>query len=186
MKSILSWFVLIVSIAVIVSSCSEKEESTTIATAIPITSSDDSSDNSTSTSDNSTSTSDNSSSSLGVFVGVGISGNIVRSTDNGSTWDNVTSPTGNDLYGVTFANNTFVGVGVSGNIVRSTDNGTTWDNVTSPTGNHLRGVGFGNNTFVGVGFSGNIVRSTDNGSSWDNVTSGLAANGNYNLYGVTF
>ena len=108
MKSILTWFILIVSIAVIVSSCSEKEESTT-ATAIPITSSDDSSDNSTSTSDNSTSTSDNStstsdnsSSSLGVFVGVGISGNIVRSTDNGSTWDNVTSITANHINDVTF------------------------------------------------------------------------------------
>ena len=94
MKHILSWFVLIVSIAVIVSSCSEKEESTT-ATAIPITSSDDSSDNSTSTSDNS-------SSSLGVFVGGGISGNIVRSTDNGSTWDNVTSITANHINDVTF------------------------------------------------------------------------------------
>ena len=83
-----------------------------------------------------------SSSSSGVFMGVGISGTIVRSTDSGSTWDNVTSPTENDLYGVTFANNTFVGVGVSGNIVRSTDNGTTWDNVTSGTSQHLWGAGF--------------------------------------------
>jgi hypothetical protein len=106
----------------------------------------------------------------------------VRSTDNGSSWDNATSPTANNLYGVRFGNNTFVGVGVSGNIVRSTDNGSSWDNVTSPTANHLYGVGFGNNTFVGVGASGNIVRSTDNGSSFDNVTSPTVND----LNGVTY
>jgi len=36
------------------------------------------------------------------FVAVGIGGNIVRSTDNGTTWDNTTSPTANTLYGVGF------------------------------------------------------------------------------------
>ena len=118
------------------------------------------------------------------FVAVGDSGNIVRSTDNGSSFDNTTSLTANSLYGVTFGNNTFVAVGDSGNIVRSTNNGSSWDNATTDnsTGNTLRGVTFGNNTFVAVGDSGNIVRSADNGSSWDNATS-PTANG---LYGVTF
>ena len=36
------------------------------------------------------------------FVVAGGSGNIVRSTDNGTTWDNATSPTGEDLWGVGF------------------------------------------------------------------------------------
>jgi photosystem II stability/assembly factor-like uncharacterized protein len=75
-------------------------------------------------------------------VAVGVSGNIVRSTNNGSTWDNVTSPTGNRLNGITFGNNTFVAVAQSGNIVRSTDNGSSWDNATSPTGNAMYGVTF--------------------------------------------
>jgi len=35
------------------------------------------------------------------FVAVGLLGNIVRSTDNSSSWDNATSPTSNHLYGVT-------------------------------------------------------------------------------------
>ena len=74
------------------------------------------------------------------FVAVGSSGTIVRSTDNGSSWDNATSPTSKGLFGVAFGNNTFVGVGGYGNIVRSTDNGSTWDSVTSPTGNSLQGV----------------------------------------------
>jgi len=75
-------------------------------------------------------------------VAVGDSGNIVRSTDNGTTWDNATSPTASNLFGVNFGNNTFVGVGNNGNIVRSTDNGSSWDNVTSSTGNWVWGVTF--------------------------------------------
>ena len=78
---------------------------------------------------------------------VALGGKIAKSTDNGTSWDNATSPTTSDLNGVTFGNNIFVAVGSSGTIVRSTDNGTTWDNVTSPTGNHLSGVTFGNGTF---------------------------------------
>jgi photosystem II stability/assembly factor-like uncharacterized protein len=105
------------------------------------------------------------------FVAVGYNGNVMRSTDNGTTWDNLTSPTKSSLFGVTFGNNTFVGVGDYGNIVRSTDNGTTWDNATSSTAYRLQGVTFGNNTFVGVGIYGNIVRSTDNGSTFENPTS---------------
>jgi photosystem II stability/assembly factor-like uncharacterized protein len=122
------------------------------------------------------------------FVAVGDSGSIVRSTDNGTSWDNATTDnsTANNLSGVTFGNNTFVAIGDSGNIVRSTDNGTSWDNATTDnsTANNLSGVTFGNNTFVGVGSSGNIVRSTDNGTSWDNATTdNSTAN---NLSGVTF
>jgi len=85
---------------------------------------------------------DSSSSGSGVFVVVGDSGSIVRSTDNGSNWDNATSPTENNLQSVTFGNNTFVAVGISGKIVRSTDNGSSFDDVTSPTSNQLRKVTF--------------------------------------------
>ena len=75
-------------------------------------------------------------------MAVDTEGNIVRSTDNGSTFVNVTSPTAERLYGVGFGNNTFVGVGASGNIVRSTDNGSSFDNLTSPTTNILNGISF--------------------------------------------
>ena len=88
------------------------------------------------------SSSSSSSSGSGVFVAVGENGNIVRSTDNGSSWDNATNSNANDFIGITFGNNIFVGVGDSGNIVRSTDNGSNWDNATSPTTNSLYGVGF--------------------------------------------
>jgi photosystem II stability/assembly factor-like uncharacterized protein len=118
------------------------------------------------------------------FVAVGLSGNIVRSTDNGSSFDNATidNSTTNHLIGVTFGNNTFVGVGFNGNIVKSTNNGSSWDNATSPTAGGIWGVTFGNNTFVASALDGNIVRSTDNGSSWDNTTSPTAND----LNAVTF
>ena len=104
------------------------------------------------------------------FVAVGHSGNIVRSTDNGSTWDNATSPTANNLLQVAFGNNTLVAGGTYGNIV-TTNNGITWANATSSTTNHLYGVTLGNDTFVTVGESGYIIRSTNNGTNWNNDTS---------------
>jgi len=130
-----------------------------------------------------TTSSSSSSSSSGVFVVVGGSGNILRSTDNGSSWDNATSRTGSSLWGVVFGNNTFVAVGTSVNISRSTDNGLSWDNVThAGTSLGAGDVTFGNNTFVAVGDNGRIVRSTDNGETWASVTSGTGKN----LRGVTF
>ena len=70
----------------------------------------------------------------------------MRSTDNGSSFDNVTSglPGTSDynILGVGFGNDTFIAVVKGGNIVRSTDNGSSWDNVTSPTTNIFHGVTF--------------------------------------------
>jgi len=93
--------------------------------------------------DSSFTTSSSSSSVSGLFMAVGTGGKILRSTDNGSSWDNATScQFSTNLADVTFGNNTFVAVGDSGNIVRSTDNGSSFDNVTSPTANQLKGVTF--------------------------------------------
>ena len=75
-------------------------------------------------------------------MAVGNSRNIVRSTDNGTSWDNATSPTAKWLQGVTYGNNTFVAVVSSGNIIRSTGNGSSFDNVTPETNRTLYGVGF--------------------------------------------
>ena len=74
------------------------------------------------------------------FVG-GAGGDIVRSTDNGSSFSSVTIGQSTILE-VAFGNNTFVAVRYDGSILRSTDNGTTWDNATSPTAEDLWGVVF--------------------------------------------
>ena len=47
---------------------------------------------------------------------------IRRSTIDGTSLDNVTSPTATHLYGATFRNNTFVAISLSGKIVWSSDN----------------------------------------------------------------
>ena len=94
----------------------------------------------------------------------------VRSTDNGSSLDNVSSPTANGLYGVTFGNNTFVAVGHGGNIRTSSD-GSSWTHRTKPQNSNLQGATFGNNTFVALGYNGSVVRSTDNGTNWVTGTS---------------
>ena len=99
------------------------------------------------------------------FVGVGSSGNIVRSTDNGSSFSTVTSPTSNNLFKVAFGNNTFVAVGSSGNIVRSTDNGTSWENTTDS--NSMLYVSWSEVSEVGSN-SQIRVKSYDN-SSWSTI-----------------
>jgi len=115
------------------------------------------------------------------FVAVGDSGKIIRSTNDGSSWDNVTAVNSNNLYGVSFGNSTFVAVGQNGTILRSEDNGSSWTSESSG-GNTLWSVTFGNNIFMAVGTGGRIVKSTDNGSNWSSSTSGTTNN----LYGVTF
>ena len=129
-----------------------------------------------------TTSSSSSSSSSGVFVAVGDSGNILRSTDNGSSWANASTPLGSGLYAVTFGNNTFVAIGNGGKFVKSTDNGSSFDNVTSGISKNTSDVTYGNNTFIAVAHTGTIVRSTDNGSSWNNATSGTGSS----LWGVGF
>jgi photosystem II stability/assembly factor-like uncharacterized protein len=121
------------------------------------------------------------------FVAVGQSGKVIRSTDDGSSWDNVTSGTGDYLRGISFANSTFVAVGSGGTIIRSTDNGSSWDDVNSGTSKVLRGITFGNNIFLAVGDDGTIVKSVDNGSSWTSSTLPFSpSKTTNNLYGVAF
>ena len=121
MKSLTSWFVLVVSIAVIVSSCAKSDDSktaTTSSTDNTTSSSDDSSDDS---SDNSTSTSDNSSSSSSSTSGIFVTtGQWIYKSIDGITWDNTTSNLPDhwslSLYDVVYGNDTFVGVGEDGHV----------------------------------------------------------------------
>ena len=62
----------------------------------------------------------------GVFILAGLSGNILRSTNKGSSFDNVTSPTSKNLYGVVFGDSVFVVAGDNGTNVKSSDNGSSF------------------------------------------------------------
>jgi hypothetical protein len=69
---------------------------------------------------------------------VSLGGTILTSSD-GTSWDNRTSGTYNNFYGVTYGNGLFVTVGDSGTILTSTD-GITWTERTSGTSETLKGV----------------------------------------------
>ena len=117
-----------------------------------------------------------------VFVAVGQNGTILRSTNNGASWDNETCQVFKDLNAVGYGNSTFVAVGDSGRIIKSTDNASSWENSTSGTSRTLRGVTYGNSNFVAVGDYRNVLSST-HGSSW---TTRDSLNSSYTLYGVTY
>ena len=73
------------------------------------------------------------------FVSVGESGNILTSSDNGSTWTSRTSGTSRRLKGVTYGNSIFVAVLGYGEILTSSD-GINWTERQSGTNKHLHAV----------------------------------------------
>ena len=101
-------------------------------------------------------------------MAVGNSGNIVISTDNGSSFDNSTSGTTNHFLGITYDNGSFTAVGYPG-MIRTSSDGITWTSRTSGTTNSLNGVTYGNNKFLIVGNSGTTLTSSD-GTSWTSIS----------------
>ena len=115
---------------------------------------------------------------------VGAGGTILRSTDRGTSWISVTSPTTNNLNDVFFhayyispAWN-FLGVagGAQGTVIKSTDKGATWSLVTSPGTADIRGIEAyvtGTSQYIfAVGSGGAIYRSSDGGATWSTLSSG--------------
>ncbi len=112
-----------------------------------------------------------------IFVGGGYTG--YRSTDNGSTWTNLSLPDGINSFA--FAPNGDIYAGCSreyasnSGIYRSTDNGNSWTPVKEgirvyPT----RNIVINNNGGIFVGSYGwGIWRSIDNGATWTQKNSGL-------------
>ena len=193
MKSIYSCFILVVSIAFLVSSCGGDVEWVKSKKERRIQKGSGSTDTTETTTETTSS-----SSGLEMFVGIGSvpsspplwasnPPHVYKSTDNGLTWDNASiAYVGNHGSGsIAFGDNTFVSVGGGGtnvnSLIRSTDDGSTWDNVTGGIQEDLYGVAYGNNTFVAVGKS--ITRSTDNGITWDNASAptgnDISANDNF-------
>jgi hypothetical protein len=115
---------------------------------------------------------------------VGDSGNIVRTTDGGTSWTPQSSGTTAGLFGVSFTDaNTGTAVGSGGTIFRTTDGGTNWTPQSSGTGHSLKGVSFMDaNSGTAVGGAGTIVRTTDGGTNWTPQLSGQT----WRLRGVSF
>jgi len=96
-----------------------------------------------------------------IYVAVGDGGNIFTSPDL-VTWTAAASPTGNNLYNVSFPNGSFVATGANGTLLTSAD-AITWTlpNSIPSTSNALRGATFGAGSYAVVGDAGTILTSAD-------------------------
>jgi photosystem II stability/assembly factor-like uncharacterized protein len=105
---------------------------------------------------------------------VGEKGTILRTTDTGVTWEDVSIPdTTFDFYDISQkgiyynTGDIFVAVGSQGRIYKSTDIGATWEQKTSGTSNTLRSVYFHTlDSGAVVGDNGTILLTTNGGESW--------------------
>lgn len=109
----------------------------------------------------------------GILAAVGLNSTILKSFDNGNTWQQTNtkiSCNNSDncnLLGITAYQNRFVAVGDFGTIITSTDGGTTWKKVDSDTIYGLNAVTVDTNgRFIAVGLNGVIVTSSD-GINWN-------------------
>jgi photosystem II stability/assembly factor-like uncharacterized protein len=107
---------------------------------------------------------------------------LVRSTDDGATWQRIDLPvTPRD---VAFPEaTTAVAVADYGQIFRSADSGVTWDWMTQVPGGSFAAVAFGSATSgVAVGGGGLVMVTTDGGVNWAPAVSGTSLQ----LRGVAF
>ncbi|MCC6866802.1 MAG: T9SS type A sorting domain-containing protein [Ignavibacteria bacterium] len=109
------------------------------------------------------------------IIVVGDKGTILRSTDTGNNWENVSIPdTSFNFYAINQKNanqlnsgDRFIAVGSGGRIYKSTDIGATWQQKTSGTTNTLRSVYFLNlDSGTVVGDNGTIRFTTNGGETW--------------------
>ncbi|MBX2971953.1 MAG: T9SS type A sorting domain-containing protein [Flavobacteriales bacterium] len=108
-----------------------------------------------------------------VGFGVGVGGQIWKSTDAGHTWEQLPHSTANDQFSVFFLNEQ-VGwtVGATSG-ARTTDGGQTWINMPNIPSYSMM-VHFVNaDTGYVVGNSGHTMRSVDGGVTWTNLMPGI-------------
>ncbi len=113
---------------------------------------------------------------------VGAYGMILRTTDGGESWQDMSGEIENDqnfhLNSITqITGGALVIVGEAGQIHVSTDGGDTWERRESPYPGSLFGViGTGQvNEILAFGLRGNMMRSTDLGRSWNMITNEAGA-----------
>ncbi|MFI5263067.1 MAG: YCF48-related protein [Candidatus Kapaibacterium sp.] len=119
----------------------------------------------------------------------GFGGTLLRSNDGGATWNTVTVPTQENLYGVHFFDAiTGIIMGNNGAILRTTDGGLTWASGNGKNYN-FRNLSFSDQfhgTAVGgidAGATPVVYRTTDGGITWTDQSSSIAG-GTEALYAI--
>jgi photosystem II stability/assembly factor-like uncharacterized protein len=102
---------------------------------------------------------------------------IKATSDGGSSWQNQTSNSANDLLAVSCpAVTTCIAAGTSGGMVKTDDGGLTWHELDSGVGNTLSAISCPDtSTCVAVGNFGAVLRTTDGGAHWATENSGTTA-----------
>ncbi len=114
--------------------------------------------------------------SMDTVFTAGISGEIFRSTDEGESFQEMTTPTSEYLYGLEFINSQIgFAVGFNGVILKTTDGGTTWEIKTSGTSSRLFDIEFVNETTgFACGWNGTVLKTTDAGETWVGLSTGYS------------
>ena len=117
---------------------------------------------------------------------VGNSGAIFRTTDTGDTWEEMTSNSSENLYGISiYDEDNIWAVGSNGEVLYGTSGGDTWTAQTSGVSTSLNSVFFVDDlTGWAVGNSGTVIETEDGGTTWTDKTS--VSGTTQNLYGVFF
>ncbi len=99
---------------------------------------------------------------------VGESGTLLKTTNSGENWFNLSPGTNQHLLDLFFVDQ-FIGwvVGDSGLVIKTTDGGISWETQESQLEYALRSVYFINeNVGWAAGYEGKIIRTTDGGANW--------------------
>jgi photosystem II stability/assembly factor-like uncharacterized protein len=101
-----------------------------------------------------------------------INGGVYRTTNGGSTWEQVLD--GGNIYDLWFVNDTlgFCG-GEGGSIARTTDGGATWTWIDTPSNSDINSIFFLNDTLGWFAGNGG-ARTTDGGDTWTPDARGTA------------
>ncbi len=111
-------------------------------------------------------------SNRGVAVGEG--GAIVRTTNGGTVWTQVTGVTTSNLSAVTDVADTFWACGDGGTLIKSTDGGASWVPATSGVTVSLNDISFVDNDtgWVAQGDGDGWLKTTDGGRNWSFSSTG--------------
>ncbi len=109
--------------------------------------------------------------SMDTIFTAGVTGEIFRSTDEGESFQEMTTPTSEWLYALEFIDSS-VGFasGFNGVILKTTDGGTTWELKETGTTSRLFDVEFVDETTgYACGWNGTVLKTTDAGETWESL-----------------
>jgi len=119
----------------------------------------------------------------GTLVACGDTGKVLRSENNGDSWNRINTPVYNSLNQILYANNTLWAFGGGGKIITSTDEGVSWTKRVSPTSLALNTAAFPTaDTGYAAGDFGTLLKTVDGGNSWTLVQTGTMKH----FYCITF